>query len=139
MADRRHAWPRTTLEPTRAFAARFSSADASHSKAFKLAESHNAMSTIRRYAADDAHVIYGTACDESLGDQLRVTVIATGLSSARKAQATPPLAVVSGPVQAVSPVPQPQRLTGTDNLPILNKVAQPATPAVGTQQATAHS
>ncbi len=38
------------------------------------------MNTIRRYAADDAHVIYGTAYDESLGDQLRVTVIATGLS-----------------------------------------------------------
>ena len=47
---------------------------------FKLAESRNAMNTIRRYAADDAHVIYGTAYDESLGDQLRVTVIATGLS-----------------------------------------------------------
>ena len=39
------------------------------------------MNTIRRYAADDAHVIYGTAYDESLGDQLRVTVIATGLIS----------------------------------------------------------
>ena len=47
---------------------------------FKLSESRNAMNTIRRYAADEAHVIYGTAYDESLGDQLRVTVIATGLS-----------------------------------------------------------
>ena len=27
---------------------------------FKLAESRNAMNTIRRYAAEDAHVIYGT-------------------------------------------------------------------------------
>jgi cell division protein FtsZ len=53
---------------------------------FKLAESRNVMNTIRRYAADDAHVIYGTAYDESLGDQLRVTVIATGLSSVRKGQ-----------------------------------------------------
>ena len=52
---------------------------------FKLAESRNAMNTIRRYASDDAHVIFGTAYDESLGDQLRVTVIATGLSSTRKA------------------------------------------------------
>ena len=50
----------------------------------KLAESKNAMNTIRRYAADDAHVIFGTACDESLGDPLRVTVIATGLSSAAR-------------------------------------------------------
>jgi cell division protein FtsZ len=37
---------------------------------FKLAESRNAMNTIRRYAADDAHVIFGTAYDETLGDQL---------------------------------------------------------------------
>jgi cell division protein FtsZ len=88
---------------------------------FKLAESRNAMNTIRRYAADDAHVIYGTAYDESLGDQLRVTVIATGLSSARKAVITPPL-------MSVVQQPQVQHAvrTGTDNLPILNQVAQPA-------------
>jgi cell division protein FtsZ len=57
------------------------------------------MNTIRRYAADDAHVIYGTAYDESLGDQLRVTVIATGLSSAaRRAENRPPtLNVVQPP------------------------------------------
>ncbi|WP_374568876.1 cell division protein FtsZ [Ideonella sp.] len=76
---------------------------------FKLAESKNAMNTIRRYAAEDAHVIYGTAYDDSLGDQLRVTVIATGLSSIRRAQA--PLTVIQT---------QPQLRTGTDNLPLLN-------------------
>jgi cell division protein FtsZ len=52
-------------------------------------ESRNAMNTIRRYAADDAHVIFGTAYDESLGDQLRVTVIATGLSSLARARRSP--------------------------------------------------
>ncbi len=87
---------------------------------FKLAESRNAMNTIRRYAAEDAHVIFGTAYDESLGDQLRVTVIATGLSSVRgKAAATPPLSVVQQPHQH-----HQQLRTGTDNLPILNQVAQ---------------
>jgi cell division protein FtsZ len=80
---------------------------------FKLAESPSfekpAMNTIRRYAADDAHVIYGTAYDETLGDQLRVTVIATGLSSSRKAQPTPPLSVVQpGPAMQQ----QPQALSG---------------------------
>ena len=88
---------------------------------FKLAESRNAMNTIRRYAADDAHVIYGTAYDESLGDQLRVTVIATGLSSARRMESrTPPLSVVQPTAT------QPMMRTGTDNLPILNQVAQQA-------------
>lgn len=47
------------------------------------------MNAIKRYAADNAHVIFGTAYDESLGDHLRVTVIATGLNSARKAVAQP--------------------------------------------------
>jgi cell division protein FtsZ len=85
---------------------------------FKLAESRNAMNTIRRYAAEEAHVIYGTAYDEALADQLRVTVIATGLGASRRAAATPPLTVVQQPVPA-------QLRTGTDNLPILNQVAQP--------------
>jgi len=81
---------------------------AANRNTFKLAESRNAMNTIRRYAADDAHVIYGTAYDESLGDQLRVTVIATGLSPARRSQTT---------ISMVHSVPA-QR-TGTHDLPIL--------------------
>ena len=93
---------------------------------FKLAESRNAMNTIRRYAADDAHVIYGTAYDETLGDQLRVTVIATGLSSvARRAESRPPTLNVVQP-QAT------QLRTGTDNLPILNQAVQPPQPGAAT-------
>jgi cell division protein FtsZ len=96
---------------------------------FKLSESRNAMNAIKRYAADDAHVIFGTAYDEALGDQLRVTVIATGLSSARKAVVQPPLSVVQPSAQAAGhPVTHPMAAqpmrTGTDNLPILNQVAQ---------------
>jgi cell division protein FtsZ len=81
----------------------------------KLSESKNAMNTIRKYAHDDAHVIFGAAYDDSLGDQLRVTVIATGLSQARRSQA--PMTVVQGGQQL---------RTGTDNLPVLNQqVTQP--------------
>jgi cell division protein FtsZ len=76
---------------------------------FKLSESKLAMNTIRRYAAEEAHVIFGTAYDESLGDQLRVTVIATGLSQSRRAQA--PLTVIQT-TQALR--------TGTDNMPMMN-------------------
>ena len=81
---------------------------AANRNTFKLAESRNAMNTIRRYAADDAHVIYGTAYDESLGDQLRVTVIAPGLSSGKRAQT---------PISVVHSVPA-QR-TGTHDLPMM--------------------
>ncbi len=92
---------------------------------FKLSESRNAMNAIKRYAAEDAHVIFGTAYDESLGDQLRVTVIATGLNSGRRAVATPPQLVVQ---QA------PMLRTGTDNIPVLSQVAQ-AGPAATQMQA----
>ena len=90
---------------------------------FKLSESKAAMNTIRRYAAEDAHVIFGAADDESLGDQLRVTVIATGLSRARPQAA---------PLTVVQPTAQTGLRTGTDNLPILNNVL--ATPDHGQLQ-----
>ncbi len=95
---------------------------------FKLSESRAAMNTIRRYAAEDAHIIFGAAYDESLGDQLRVTVIATGLSQVR-AQAAP-LTVVQ-----LAPGSTGQR-TGTDNVPILNEVVgrSPIVPLGGTGQ-----
>ena len=52
----------------------------------KLSESRLAMNTIRAYASPDAHVIYGTAYDDDLGDQIRVTVVATGLNTATSVQ-----------------------------------------------------
>ena len=82
---------------------------AANRSTLKLSESKNAMNTIRRYAAEDAHVIFGTVYDESLKDQLRVTVIATGLSPARRQHA---------PIHVVQT--QPMQRTGTDNLPILS-------------------
>ena len=77
----------------------------------KLSESREAMNTIRKFASPDAHVIYGTAYDESLGDQIRVTVVATGLAGSRRA------------------APQLQVLrTGTDNAPsaVMANNASPA-------------
>ena len=57
----------------------------------KLSESKLAMNTIRAYASADAHVIYGTAYDDSLGDEIRVTVVATGLSRQGMRRTAPPL------------------------------------------------
>jgi cell division protein FtsZ len=71
----------------------------------KLSESKMAMNTIRAYASPDAHVIYGTAYDDTLGEVIRVTVVATGLSRSPVRRAAPPLQVLR---------------TGTDNLPVLN-------------------
>lgn len=46
----------------------------------RLHESKLAMNAIRAYASPEAHVIYGNTLDESLGDSIRVTVLATGFS-----------------------------------------------------------
>ena len=69
----------------------------------KLSESRLAMSTINAYASPDAHVIYGAAYDDSLGDEIRVTVVATGLS--RPNARRQPISVVQGGLR-----------TGTDNI-----------------------
>ena len=61
------------------------------------------MNTIRAYASPDAHVIYGTAYDDNLGDDIRVTVVATGLS--RQGVRRQPITVVQGGLR-----------TGTDNV-----------------------
>jgi cell division protein FtsZ len=101
---------------------------AASQQSYKLAESKAVMSTIRMYAADDAHVIFGAAYDETLGDQLRVTVIATGLSSnARRQQ--PPLSVVPT-LDTVAP-PQQVLRTGTDNIPMLNQAVNPGNRPAG--------
>ena len=77
----------------------------------KLSESRQAMNTINAYASTDAHVIFGAAYDETLGDEIRVTVLATGLS--RPAAKRQPMSVITGSVG--------QR-TGTDDMPY---IAQP--------------
>ena len=86
----------------------------------KLSESKLAMNTIRAYASPDAHVIYGTAYDDSLADNIRVTVVATGLSRQGARRTAPPLQVLR---------------TGTDNVPfqvptLNNAVAPGALPGV---------
>jgi len=49
------------------------------SRSLKMKETREIMDHIRGFAAEDATVIFGTAYDEAMGDQLRVTVVATGL------------------------------------------------------------
>lgn len=53
------------------------------SRSLKLSETREVMAAIRGYAADDATVIFGAVYDESLGDAIRVTVVATGLNNAQ--------------------------------------------------------
>ncbi|MDR0735544.1 MAG: cell division protein FtsZ [Zoogloeaceae bacterium] len=61
----------------------------------RMREVTEVMATIENFAAEDAHIIFGAVYDEHMGDQLRVTVVATGLGQVQ-AQETerPPLTVI---------------------------------------------
>jgi cell division protein FtsZ len=71
----------------------------------KLRETKEVMNIVRAFAADDATIIYGGVYDDSLAENLRVTVVATGLGmkSAERQQPKPQLVI--------------SQKTGTDNLP----------------------
>ena len=73
----------------------------------KLRETKEVMNTIRGFAADDATIIFGAVYDDPIGEELRVTVIATGLGQPQIARAAKPKLV--------------QR-TGTDNMPVASGV-----------------
>ena len=71
-----------------------------------LAEVADAANTIFEAAGADAHVIFGTAIDESLTDEIRVTVIATGIGKGK------PLSsgrLVASEKQPVATEPSPLR------------------------------
>ena len=63
---------------------------------FTMDEYYGVMNTIKSFTAEDATVIIGNVVDESMGDSLRVTMVATGLGSPRLArkEAKPEMRVV---------------------------------------------
>ena len=74
-------------------------------ESLKLRETKEVMNTIRAFAAEDATIIYGGVSDDTLGDELRVTVVATGLGTPSVLRSTKPQLVLS-------------QKTGTDNQPV---------------------
>ncbi|TCT09404.1 cell division protein FtsZ [Paralcaligenes ureilyticus] len=87
------------------------------SRTLKMRETREIMDTIRSYAAEDATVIFGTAYDESMGENLRVTVVATGLGRAMQRPQLVPNANES-------------RRTGTDDAPLFGAYGDQDVPAV---------
>ena len=78
------------------------------SSTLTLDELHEVMNCFQ-FAASEATVIVGSVFDESMGDELRVTIVATGLGAiAAKKQPKPVL------------VPQVQLRTGTHDVPSVN-------------------
>ena len=78
------------------------------SKSVKMREYREVMETIKHFADADAHIICGVVFDETMGDKLRVTVVATGLGRANAQRAPKPQLVQTHMLR-----------TGTDNLPVM--------------------
>jgi cell division protein FtsZ len=83
------------------------------SNSLGLKEYKEVMATIRQYTAPEATVICGAVFDDAMEDNLRVTVVATGLGGA-VAKRKPEIKVVETPSIGLR--------TGTDNLPVFDAV-----------------
>ena len=96
------------------------------SSSLKLKETKVAMEAIRTFAAEDATIIFGTVYDEALGDDMRVTVVATGLGASKRR-----------PSLVRSTAAAPMARTGTDDAvgaPVNFGAEVEPTPAAGNYQ-----
>jgi cell division protein FtsZ len=64
----------------------------------KMKEVNEVMNTVKAFAAEDAHIIFGAVYDELMGDALRVTVVATGLGQIAAARNSQKFEVINTPV-----------------------------------------
>lgn len=90
-----------------------------------IQEINDAADLVAKNVDPDANIIFGTVVDESLGDQVRVTVIATGFNDSNVQQQLPTLNTQSAsrpsrpvqpqPTRPVTAQPQPARTNNSSN------------------------
>ena len=90
-----------------------------------IQEINEAADLVAKNVDPDANIIFGTVVDESLGDQVRVTVIATGFNDSNVQQQLPTLNTQSPsrpsrpvqpqPTRPVTAQPQPARTNNSSN------------------------
>lgn len=88
------------------------------SQSLKMREVHEVMNTIKDLSAEDATIIVGTVIDEDMADNLRVTLVATGLGSVVNQGQSSPLTVV-------------HTRTGTDDRDSIFSAEEPAVMRTG--------
>lgn len=88
-----------------------------------IQEINDAADLVAQNVDPDANIIFGTVVDESLGDQVRVTVIATGFKDSNVQQSLPSLSLGNGrggraqggPARTPTPAPAPSRPSPSSN------------------------
>ena len=82
----------------------------------RLSELNNAARTIAEVVDPDAEIIFGTAIDDEMGDEVRITVVATGFSAVRQSVGSL-MDDVEEPPQRLADLPaatEPESLTEAD-------------------------
>ena len=74
-----------------------------------LAEAADATALISKMADPEANVIYGMVTDESMGNAVKVTVIATGFNRPWRKPASTPVDLANYVSPAAPPTPRPGR------------------------------
>jgi cell division protein FtsZ len=88
------------------------------SASLKMREVHEVMNAIKNLTAEDATIIVGTVIDENMGEDLRVTMVATGLGNLSNQSQNTPLTVI-------------HNRTGTDDRDSLYATEEPAVMRTG--------
>ncbi len=88
------------------------------SSSLKMREVHEVMSAIKNLTAEDATIIVGTVIDENMTEDLRVTMVATGLGSIASQSQSTPLTVIHS-------------RTGTDDRDSMYSAEEPAVMRTG--------
>jgi cell division protein FtsZ len=98
------------------------------SRSLKGKEIKQVMETVRAFAAPDASIAQGIAYDDNMGEEVRVTVVATGLGRARRA---PQLVTTQVPVARTGTYDAVGASTADATVPGANQTFEPIrTPAV---------
>jgi cell division protein FtsZ len=96
------------------------------SESLSLGEFTEVGDTVSQYASEDATVVIGTVIDPEMGDEFRVTVVATGLGEVQAQELRPPKAV------------EGMRAVGSHSVPSFRTESRPA-PAPVTPQPVART
>ncbi|KJY82238.1 cell division protein FtsZ [Vibrio galatheae] len=93
----------------------------------RLDEFETVGNTVKAFASDNATVVIGTSLDPDMADEIRVTVVATGIGNEKK----PDITLVAGGKAKVAPVAQPQVQPQTAaTQQAVNKVEEKAAPTL---------
>jgi cell division protein FtsZ len=101
----------------------------------RLDEFETVGNTVKAFASDNATVVIGTSLDPDMADEIRVTVVATGIGNEKK----PDITLVAGGKAKVAPVAQPQTQPQAAPAPqaSVNKVEEKPAPTLQEKPQTA--